>query len=333
VAQYFQTAVERIKQVHGVTSAAAISWLPLSGLGSATDFRLGDRPEPPAGQRPVADVRTITPDYFRTMGIAMLKGRTFDPALDHADDAVKKVIVNQATVDLYWPGQNPIGKTIRMEWYTDLQAEVIGVVSNVRAVQVDTPTTRAMLYWYVPQFANDFMTIVARTDGDPTAIVADAKEQLRTLDPNIPVANIRTMQDVVSRSLREPRFSTVLLGIFAGLALVLAAIGLYGVVSYSVTQRQHELGIRMALGARPAEIWRMVIRQGLGLTMTGAMIGFVVALFLARFLSTMVYGVSTHDAVTFGLVPLVIVAVAAIACYLPARRATRVDPMIALRYE
>ena len=333
VAQYFQDAVARVQQVHGVSAAGAISWLPLVGMGSATDFRLGDRPEPPAGQRPVADVRTVTPDYFRAMGIALLKGRTFDPTQDHADDAVKKVIVNQATVDLYWPGENPIGKTIRMEWGKDLTAEVIGVVNNVRALQIDTPTRKAMLYWYVPQFPNGFMTIVARTDSDPTAIVTDAKAQLHALDPNIPIANVRTMEDVVSRSLREPRFTTVLLGIFAALALLLAAIGLYGVISYSVTQRQHELGIRMALGARPGEIWRMVIKEGMGLTLTGAAIGFVAAFFLARLLSTMVYGVSTHDVVTFGLVPLVVAAVAAVACYIPARRATKVDPMIALRYE
>jgi len=333
VSQFFTTAVERVQHVHGVTAAGAISWLPLAGMGSATDFTFDDRPAPRPGERPVADVRTITPDYFRAMGIAVVRGRTFDPAQDRAEDSIKKVIVNQATVDTYWPGQDPIGKTIHMEWDKMLQAQVVGVVANTKSTTLEAATTKPMLYWYVPQFPNSFMTIVARTEGDPRALVAGVKSQVQALDSTIPVANIRTMDDVVGEAVREPRFTTVLLGIFAGLALLLAGIGLYGVISYSVSQRQHELGIRMALGARPADVWSMVIREGMGLSLTGSAIGFVAALFLARYLSTLVYGVSTHDVVTFGLVPVVVCAVTALACYIPARRATKVDPMIALRYE
>lgn len=333
ISQFFTSAVERVQHVHGVTAAAAISWLPLAGLGSATSFTFDDRPAPLPGESPVADVRTITPDYFRAMGIAVLRGRTFDPSQDRPDDKILKVVVNQATVDTYWPGQDPIGKTIHMEWNKMLQAEVIGVVANTKSTKIEATTTKPMLYWYVPQFPNGFMTLVARTDGDPSALISSMKSQIQAADPSIPVANIRTMQEVVGEAVREPRFTTVLLGIFAALALVLAAIGLYGVISYSVTARQHELGIRMALGARPADVWTMVLREGMTLSLTGAAIGFVAALFLARYLSTLVFGVSTHDAVTFGLVPLVVCAVTALACYLPARRATKVDPMVALRYE
>ena len=331
--QFFTEAVARVQRVHGVNAAAAISWLPLSGAGSATGFTLDDRPAPLPGEGPVADVRMITEDYFRAMGISMLRGRTFDPSQDHAGDAISKVIVSKATVDMYWPGQDPIGKTIHMPWYKDEHAQVIGVVDDIRTTKLEAVSRKPMLYWYVPQLPNSFMTLVARTDGNPSALVAAARSQVQSIDPTIPVANIRTMEDVVGEAVREPRFTTVLMGIFAALALVLAAIGLYGVISYSVTQRQHELGLRMALGARPADVWAMVLREGMTLSLTGAAIGFVAALFLARYLSTLVFGVSTHDAVTFGLVPLVVCAVTALACYLPARRATKVDPMVALRYE
>lgn len=333
VANYFKSAVERLQHVPGVTAAAAISWLPLGGLGSATGFTLDDRPAPRPGEQPVADVRTITPDYFRAMGIAILRGRTFDPSQDRADDKIKKVVVSKATVDTYWPDQDPIGKAIHMEWDRMLQAEVVGVVADVKSTQLDSTARKPMLYWYVPQFPNGFMTLVARTSTDPVSIVSTAKAQLQSVDPSIPVANVRTMEDVVGESVREPRFTTILLGIFAGLALLLAAVGLYGVISYSVTQRQHELGIRIALGAQPGEVWRMVIGEGMTLAMVGVAIGFVAALFLVRFLSALVFGVSTHDAVTFAIVPLVICAAAALACFFPARRATKVDPMVALRYE
>ena len=333
ISRYFQDAVARVQQVHGVTAAGAISWLPLSGMGSATDFTFDDRPAPKPGEEPVADVRTVTPDYFRAMGIPLVRGRTFDPTQDHPDDPSKKIIVNQATADTYWPGQDPIGKTIHMQWYTMLRAEVIGVVPNIRSAKVEAASHKPMLYWYVPQFANGFMTIVARTSGDPATVIPDAKAAVASIDSSIPVANIRTMDDVVSDSIRQPRFTAVLLGIFAVLALLLAAIGLYGVISYSVTQRHHELGIRMALGARPQEVAGMILREGMALTLLGAAIGFVAALVLVRFLSTLVFGVSTHDVITFGLVPVVVAAVAALACYIPARRATKVDPMVALRYE
>lgn len=333
VAQYFQEAVARVQRVHGVESAAAISWLPLSGAGSATDFVLDDRPAPRAGEEPVADVRSITPDYFRTMGISVLRGRTFDPTQDRPDDTIKKIVVNRAMVDLYWPGQDPIGKTIHMQWFSNLQAEIVGVVDNIRSSKIEAKSTKPMLYWYVPQFPNSFMTIVARTNGDPEAIMGQVKSAVQSVDPSIPIAGIRTMDDVIGSAVREPRFTAVLLGIFAGLALLLAAIGLYGVLSYSVSQRQHELGIRMALGAKADEVAAMVLGEGMALTLTGAAIGFVAALALVRFLSTLVFGVSTHDVVTFATVPLLIALVAALACYVPARRATRVDPMVALRYE
>jgi putative ABC transport system permease protein len=333
VSQFFTDAVERVQRVPGVTAAGAISWLPLSGLGSATGFTFDDRPAPKPGEEPVADVRVITPDYFRAMGIAILRGRTFDPSQDRADNAIKKIVVNQTTVDMYWPGQDPIGKTIHMDWDKILQAEVVGVVSDVKSAKLESTARKPMLYWYLPQFPNGFMTLVARTSGNPKALISAVKAQIQSVDSTIPVANIRTMDDVVGESVREPRFTTVLLGTFAALALVLAAIGLYGVISYAVTQRQHELGIRMALGARRTDVWRMVIGEGMALAGLGAGIGLVAALLLTRFLATLVFDVSTYDLATFTVVPLLICAVALLACYIPARRATRVDPMVALRYE
>ena len=331
--RFFTNAVDRLQHLPNVTAAGAISWLPLAGGGSATGFTIDDLPQPKAGEEPVCDVRAITPDYFRAMGIPMLRGRTFDPSQDRAEDKVKKIVVNQAAVDLYWPGQDPIGKTIKMEWGPVFQAQVVGVVGNIRAMKLDALSRRAMLYWYLPQFPNGFMTLVARTNGDPKALAGLARSEIQSIDRAIPVSNIRTMEDVVGESAREPRFTALLLGIFALLALVLAGIGLYGVISYSVTQRSHEMGIRLALGARPGTIARLVLKEGLALSLVGVAIGFVVALFLVRLLSTMVYEVSTHDVVTFGAVPALLCAVAALACYIPARRATKVDPMIALRYE
>lgn len=333
VAQYFDEAVSRVQHVPGVTAAGAISWLPLIGQGSATSFTFDDRPAPLPGEEPVADVRTITPDYFRAMGIPILRGRTFDPSQDRPADSIKKVIVNQAMVDLYWPGQDPLGKTIHMEWESMLQAEVVGVVSDIRSAKIEATSRKPMLYWYVPQFPNGFMTIVARTNGDPKALISSVKSEIESVDRSIPVANIHTMDEVVGNAVREPRFTAVLLSVFAVLALLLAAIGLYGVISYSVTQRHHELGIRMALGARASDVAAMVLREGLALSLGGALIGWIASLFLVRFLSTLVFGVSIHDAITFGAVPLLVALVGAVACYIPARRATRVDPMVALRYE
>ena len=333
VVNYFQQVVDKVKAVPGVTSAAAITWLPMDGLGSATDFTVDDRPQPPKGEAPIGDVRGITEDYFRAMGISLLRGRTFDPSLDRAEDPVKKVIINGKAAERLWPGQDPIGKTITMEWLGTMHAQVIGVVNDVRLVYLNQANDRTTLYWYMPQFPSGQMSIVARTATDPKSMLSAIKSQVATADPEVPVARLRTMNEVIGRSVREPRFSTVLLGIFAALALVLAAVGLYGVISYSVTQRKHELGVRMALGAQPSRVARMVLGEGLALSLGGAAIGFLVALFVVRLLSTMLFGVSTHDVVTFAVVPVIVCAVAALACYIPARRATKIDPLVALRYE
>ena len=210
---------------------------------------------------------------------------------------------------------------------------LVGVVSEVRSAKLEADTHKPMLYWYLPQFPNSFMTIVARTNGHPNALIPNVRAQVNSIDPTIPVSNFHTMEDVVGMSVREPRFTTVLLAVFAGLALALAAIGLYGVISYSVTQRQHELGIRMALGARMGDVSRMVVREGMRLALMGAAAGLVLAFVLVRFLQSLVFGVSTWDALTFAAVAALVCLVALLASYLPARRATRVDPMVALRHE
>ncbi len=329
---FFQQAVERIQGLPGITAAGAVSYLPLDGPASATNFLIDDRPTPPAGQEPVGEVRSVTADYFRSMGIPLLQGRTFSDQ-DHPDAPIKKVVVNQALVNTYWPGQNPLGKPITMEWFTVLHAQVIGVVPDIKLDRLDSRGNRPTLYWFFPQFPYSAMSIVIHTQGDAKALVAAARAQIASIDPEQPVASIRTMEEIVGTSVKEPRFTMVLLATFAGLALALAGIGLYGVISYSMVQRTHELGIRMALGASSGEIWRLVIKEGVGLALVGVGIGVAAAFSLTRFLAGLLFGVSNTDPLTYVAVSSCLALVAMLASYIPARRATRVEPMAALRCE
>ena len=328
---FFQQTIARFQSLPGVERAGAVSFLPLDGLGSATTFTIDDFPKPAAGDEPVADVLSVTKDYFTTIGVPLLRGRFFGDA-DRPDDAVKKVVINQAMANLFAPGIDPVGRSISMDWGSPMRGQIVGVVKDVKlAALEDTP--RAQIYWFMPQFQMEFMSFVIRTSGDPKTLAKAARAQISALDPDLPVAKIRTMDEVMGASVKQPRFTMLLLGSFAGLALLLAAVGIYGVISCSVTQRRHELGVRMALGADAADVLRMVVREGMGVALIGMAVGLVIAFAVARFLASFLFAVKTTDLSVFAGVAGLLAAVALVAAYIPARRAASVDPMVALRYE
>jgi putative ABC transport system permease protein len=327
--QFYEQATERIGQVPGVTSVGAMSWLPFS-RGSATSYAVAGRPPAAPGQEAVADVRFVTPRLFDALGVPLLSGRVFDQR-DTAS-APKRVVVNQALVREMFPNEDPIGKHILMSWGESIEAEIVGVVGDVRLSKLTTPA-RATLYWAQSQMPNNFMTFMVRSPHDPSPLVQAIKTEIAALDPTVPLAKIELMDRVKSESLREPRVNSLLLSVFAALALVLAAVGVYGVMAYGVAQRTHEIGIRMALGAQQSDIQRMVLTRGLGLALAGVAIGLGGALAATRLLRSLLFDISTTDAVTFTGAALFLVAVGLLACWIPARRATKVDPMVALRYE
>jgi predicted permease len=273
-----------------------------------------------------------TPDYFRALGTPLVRGRFFTEA--DKDGAPYVVIVNQAMAVRYWPNEVVIGKRFTFadapkekDWFT-----IVGVVADVKD-KPSSPGAEPAFWWSHLQQPSPDMLVVIRASSDPRLLVDSLRDQVRRLDPSLAVADIRLMDQVADESIATPRFSFFLVGLFAGLAIVLAAIGTYGVISYSVSQRIPEFGLRLALGAPPGDVLRLVLAQAAQLAITGAVAGVIVALGLARVLRSLMYNVSPADPLTFTAVGLGVVAIALIACYLPARRATRTSPMIALRTE
>ena len=325
--------LERLRAVSGVEHAATIFPLPLGGEGFVLAYAVQGRPAPPPNQELSSHVRVISPDYFQAAGVTLLQGRVFTPQDDYRTAPV--VIVNRKMAESVWPGESPLEKRITFDDPSNPEARwmtVVGVVADVRHAGLGQDTT-SEAYW--PHFQNpqSALTVMVRTKGDPQSLVGPVRDAIKEIDPEQPVDQVRTLEDVVSSALSESRFRTVLLAIFAAVALVLASVGVYGVISYSVAQRTHEIGVRMALGARRGEVLGMVVRQGMALVAIGVAVGLAGAWVLSRYLSSQVYEVSTTDPLTFILVPVVLLAVALVANLLPARRATRVDPLEALRYE
>ena len=331
VTGFFNQVIEGIENLPQVESASAISYLPLAGLGSATRFTADDRPTPPDGQQPSADVRAVHHDYFTTMRIPVLQGSVFD-GTEREDAELFPIVISQALAQTLWPDQSPLGKKISMPWGSILQGEVIGVVGDVRHMGLET-APRSKIYWSHAQFTFPFMTFVARTTVDPLQITAAAKEQVWALDQDLPVSNIRSMDDRLGSSNAQRRFNMVLLTAFSGMAVILACVGIYGVMAYAVAQRTHELGLRMALGARPTEILRMVIGKGMTLALVAVVTGLAVALGVTRAMTSLLFQVNALDPATFIGVAVLLSGVAMAACWVPARRATKVDPIVALRNE
>ncbi|HET6892332.1 MAG TPA: ABC transporter permease [Pyrinomonadaceae bacterium] len=331
VVGFFKQALERIQALPGVESTGAISFLPFAGPYSGTNFEIGGLPLPAPGQGPITGVCVTDVNYFKAMQIPLKRGRLFTE--QEATEARHVVVINEALARRYFPNEEAIGKRIKIYMKDEIEpSEIIGIVADSRHKDLDGEI-EPMSYWPHPELAFPFMTLVIRTKGDAANIAASARNVIQTLDPEQPVSDVRTLESVLAKSIAKARFSTLLLTVFAGVALVLAAVGIYGVISYLVTQRLHEIGVRMALGAQARDVLKLVLRNGMVLALVGVVIGLGGAFALTRVMRTLLFGVTPTDAVTFATVSVLLMLVALFACYIPARRATKVDPLMALRYE
>ncbi|HYV04812.1 MAG TPA: ABC transporter permease, partial [Blastocatellia bacterium] len=330
--EFYRQLAERIESLPGVRSASAVMPLPLGGDRMRVTFETEGRPLP-KGELPASEIRTIGLDYFRTIGIPIIAGRDFNERDDAKSTPV--VIVNEAFARQYFPGEDALGKHINPSISAGegepQMREIVGVVGNVKHRGL---SAEAEPEAYEPHAQLTFdMSVVVRTEGDPHGIVAAIQGEVTAMDKDLPAYNFRTLDEYLAASVAQPRFNTTLLAVFAGMALLLTAVGLYGVMSYSVNQRTHEIGIRMALGAGRGDVLKLVVGQGMTLTATGVVVGLTGAFFMTRLLESLLFGVSATDPVTFAAIALLLAGVALVACFVPARRATRVDPMVALRYE
>src|SRR5215213_1982036 len=322
---------ERVQSLPGVSRVGTVDILPLVA-GNTTRFFVDGDPVPAPGKEIEANVRVVSDSYFQTLGVPLLAGRTFDQS-----DAVDKpgvVIIGKTIADRMFAGRDPVGKRIKYSAIDNATDLIVGVVGDVKITGLDQ-AVRPVLYYPYRQSSSTFASLVARTDTDPNALAAAIRNEIRSLEPDAAILNVRTMDEMIAQTPASfmRRFPALLISIFAGIALLLASIGIYGVVSYSVSQQTHYIGVRMALGARPSDILKMVLKQGLGVSLVGMAIGVLAALGLMRLLRSLLYEVSTNDVSTFAIVTGALFLVALLACYVPARRATKVDPLVALRYE
>jgi putative ABC transport system permease protein len=329
--QFVENLVRKMENTPGVQVVGFQQ--PLLG-GSQTSYYLDGRPDPDPGLVPSTDIASVTPDSLRAMGVQLIRGRFFTTADDEKAPAV--CIVDTTLARLAWPGENPIGKRIRTASggpsAVNPTQTVVGLVAHVQSYGVDLPS-REEIYQPYAQRPTQFGSLVIRSAGAPGSMASAARAAVQSLDGDLPVSSVETLNDIVGENVAPRRLSVMLLGSFAGLALVLAAIGIYGVMSYSVIQRTQELGVRIAFGAQPGDILRLVMRSGMTLLLLGLGIGLAGAFSLSRFLQSMLFQVKSTDIMTFASVPVLLAAVAFVACYLPARRATLVDPVVALRNE
>jgi putative ABC transport system permease protein len=323
---FYQQVQDRVEAVPGAQSVGAVSRLPLTGGNSDRGFKI-----PGSDKDYNADIRVSTTGYFHAMGIPLLKGRNFTEQDAHSSSQV--AVVNETLARTVFPGQDPIGKYILDFGPAKDKLQIVGVVGNVRHLGLESdPRPEVYLPFGQAHWPSVFMVVRAKTS-DPLALTSGVQNAVWSVNKDIPLSNLRTMQDVIARSVVRRRFTTLLLAIFAGLAMLLAAVGLYGVMSYTVAQRTHEIGIRMALGAQKADVLKLVVRQGMSLVTLGVVLGIVASVAATRLMSGLLFGVSATDPAVFGGIAALLASVALAANYVPARRATEVDPMVALRYE
>jgi putative ABC transport system permease protein len=328
---FFDQLFERVKALPGVESVGGIDPLPLSDSSETTGFVFEGGPALAPADRPEVGDHVITADYFRAMRIPVLKGRSFNE--QDREETPRAVVINEAMARRYWPNGDAIGKRIGFD-EADKQIwwEVVGIVGNVRHQSLDAEA-KPEVYFPYRQSPRNFMTVVVRTSSDPSLLVSALRDQVLAVDRDQPVFDIKTMEQRIAKSVAPSRFIMLLLAVFSALALALSAIGVYGVMAYLVSQRTHEIGIRMALGAQARDVLRMIVRQGMTLAVAGVVLGLIAAFALTRLMSSLLYEVTATDPLTFACVSALLMMVALLACYIPARRATKVDPMVALRYE
>ncbi len=327
---FYDRVLAGLQSLPGIHAAGWVSIPPLGGEGSVTGINIPGAPQTQT-ETPVANYRPVSSDYFSAMGIPLLQGRIFGPT----DHDRKIAVVSQSVAEHFWPGENPIGQICITQWGPDVPAEVVGVVGDIRTVQLDEPP---LMMVYVPPWFNTISvptsaSIVLRTASDPAIYAGPVHDLIRNIDADVPLTTLRPMSQIVSHSLDARRFPMFLAMLFALSSLLLASLGIFGVVGYSIEQRGQELGIRMALGAELQDLLRMVLRQGMAPVIVGLVAGVVAAIFAGRLIGSLLFGVSANDPLTLAAVTFVVVAVALVACYVPARRAMRADPMVTLRYE
>jgi putative ABC transport system permease protein len=329
-AGFYAELIEKVSALPGVQSVGASNVVPFTGNDYVLGFLIQGRPPYPRGEGPSTNYYAVSPGYFKAMGIPLIKGRYFTE--QDRKDSLRVAIINETMAKKFFPDEDPIGKGIHVTNGPEVYREIVGIVGDVKHYGLDQ-TTNVQTYEPYTQQPFSFMTLVVRSAADPTSLGPAIRGEVLGIDKEQPVASIRPLDQLLAASIAQQRFSMLLLGIFASVAMVLAGVGLYGVMSYSVTQRTHEIGIRMALGAAQRDVLKLVVGHGMILTLVGVALGLVSAFALTRLMSTLLFGVSATDPVTFAAIPVAITAVALVACAVPARRAIKVDPMVALRYE
>jgi putative ABC transport system permease protein len=332
-AKFYKQVIEKVSAVPGVQDVGLINTLPLY-KGPTAGFRVEGRPVTTPDKWPSVNYRVVSPNYFRAMGIPVLEGRAYDDRDN--ENAPLVMMVNQQLAREIFPDENPVGKRITFggtgadgqpRWF-----EIVGVVANVRSLEL-REEPMAELYFSAQQDLWPAMSLVVHSSVEPASLSASVRQAVNEVDRSVPVADVKTMDHIVSESITQPRFNLFLLGLFSAVAMVLSAAGIYGVTAYTVTQRTHELGIRLALGAQVSDVLRMILGQGMAVIGVGLVVGLAAAFGLMRLLRSLLFGVGENDPLTFVAITTVLVLVALIACYIPARRATKVDPLVALRYE
>ena len=332
VANFYREMLRRIQTQPGVQSASIATHLPMEG-GNTNDFILEIRPIPPGESADVGEFMSVSPEYFRTLGIPLLKGRYLSEQDNEESPPV--MIISETFARRFFPNEDPIGMRLKTGGCTECDwTTIVGVVGDVKNEGLSAEIAPAMYCPFVQEGLNmRTISLLLRTDGDPSSMVAAVRREVNSIDPDLALADIKTMDQLMYESLGQSRYRGVLLGIFAMVALILAAVGIYGVIAYAVSQRTREIGIRIALGARRWHVFKLVVLHGMILSLIGVAIGVAASLALTRFLSSLLYGVSNTDPLTFSSVVLLLISVALLACAIPARSATRVDPMVALRQE
>ena len=327
---FHREVVEHAAALPGVVSAAEVMSLPISGNGADTRVEFTDRPAPAPADIPRAQINFCDSHFFRTMEVPLLRGRDFNR--EDTPDSPRVAIVNQSMVNKFWSGKDPIGKAIRLPDEDNVTATIVGVVGDVKQYDLND-LTAAQIYLPQAQHPDVFTALIVRTQGDPMALSSSLRSAVWAVDKDQPVWKIRTEESLLDLSVGPRRFLMLLLEIFSALSLVLATIGIYGVIAYSTGQRIQEIGVRIALGAQKRDVLRLVLQEGLWIAALGVGIGALAALGLSRFLASQLYGVSAGDPGTFAAAAALLTFVSLLACYIPARHATKVDPISALRHD